>query len=174
VRYDIGAFNKKGPRAPRMTQFEVLEYVRAHPDLRGVIADTVSEHKSLLEELFGRKKDVACFAAVRIIAAHGNDVFEDFMSALVDETIKHGAVFLLRQKLERDISGSSPLSKKEVLAFVIKAFNAWHTGKVLKKLVWGTDEVMPSFDEPDPDAEAEAEEEADLARRELVAQQPTA
>lgn len=157
VRYDLDLFNnKRGPKAPRMTQFEVLEYVRAHPELREIIADTVSEYKTLLKDLFGRKQDVACFAACRIVKAHGKDVFEDFMSALDDEAIRHGAVYLLRQKLERDIAGMSNLSKPDVLAFVIKAFNAWHAGKAMKKLTWSTDEAMPAFDEPeDDDDEAE-------------------
>ena len=161
VRYDAGCYNKKGPKAPRLTAGEVLEYVRTHPELRGVIADTVSEYKSLLDDLFGRQKDVACFAAVRIIAAHGTDVFEDFMLALLDEDNKHGPIFLLRQKLEHNVSGKNPLRKQDVLAFLIKAFNAWHAGQGMKKLVWGTDEVMPSFDVSDADdAEAEPQQQA--------------
>ena len=162
VCYDTGFFDKgSGVKAPRMTQFEVLEYVRAHPEMREIISDTVSEHQSLIDELFARKRDVICFAACRIVTAHGNDVFEDFMAALDDDTIKHGAAALLRQKLEKDVAHAKPkeaLKKKAALAFVIKAFNAWHAGKAMKKLSWSVDEAMPEFDVPD-DADADAEED---------------
>lgn len=150
VRYDLGSYNKKGAKAPRMTAFEVLEYVRSHPEMRKVVAETVSEYKTLLDELFARKKDVACFAACRIVKAHGPDVLEDFMTALGDDSIRQGAVWLLRQKLEKDVvGGQGALAAKDVLAFTIKAFNAWHAGKAMKKLTWGVDEVMPQFDESD-------------------------
>ena len=157
VRFDIRAFDhKKGTKVPRMTALEVLEYVRQHPTIREVVANTVSEYKTTLDDLFGRKKDVACFVACRITDAHGHDVFEDFMTALEDESITHGAIFLLRQKLEKDMDGSKPLEKKQLLAFMIKAFNAWHVGKAMRKLSWSVDEAMPAFDVPE---ESDTDEE---------------
>jgi hypothetical protein len=155
VNYDRGCYNRQGPRAPRMTAVEVLGYVRAHPEMREIIAETVAEHKSLLTELFGVKADVACFVACRVTEAFGAEVFDDFMQSLSDETVKQGPIYLLRHKLEKDIGSAKPLAKKEMLAFVIMAFNAWQGGKGMKKLTWGVDEDMPRFMRADDANEAD-------------------
>ena len=125
--------------------------------MREFVADTVSEYKTMLDDLFGRKKDIACFVACRIIEAHGSDVFEDFMLELGDGDTKNVTLLALRQKLLKDIDGSYPQDARNILAYTIMAFNAWRSGKNLKKLVWGVDAAMPAFDVPEEADEAEVE-----------------
>jgi hypothetical protein len=152
---------------PRLTQFELLDYVRSRPELREIVTNTTAEYSSLLDSLFAGRKEVMCFAAWRIVKAHGEDVLEDFMAALEDDTIKQGAVFLFRQKIEKDMARSNktkPLTKKDVLAFIIMVFNAWHAGKAMKNLKWGTDEPMPAFDVPEEGSAEDNEDEDEEAR----------
>jgi hypothetical protein len=54
-----------------------------------------------------------------------------------------------------DADGRADLSTKEVLAFIIKAFNAWRSGRSMRRLILGTDEPFPQFDVPEDDGDDE-------------------
>jgi hypothetical protein len=156
VKYERGAYDPhRKTQIPRMTPIEVLDYVRDRQDLHDAVNTVVSEHKQVLAELMPRKRDVACFAGWQITKGRGEDVVEEFFSDLGNEGTVQGPIGLLRAKLMADADGRADLSKKEVLAFIIKAFNAWHSGRSMRRLILGTDEPFPRFDIPDDDGDEE-------------------
>jgi hypothetical protein len=150
VKYERGAYHpQKKIRIHRMTPIEVLDYVRERPGLHAAVHTVISEHKGVLAELMPRKRDVACFAAWQITKGHGEDTVEEFFSDLANEDTVQGPIGLLRAKLMADADGRSDLSKKEVLAFIVKAFNAWRSGRSMRRLFLATDESFPQFDVPE-------------------------
>jgi len=156
VNYERGAYHPHTrTRIPRMTPIEVLDYVRERPDLHDAVNAIVSEHKKVIADLMPRKKDVACFAGWQITRGHGEDIAEEFFNDLGNEDTVQGPIGLLRVKLMADADGRADLSKKEVLAFIIKAFNAWHSGRSMRRLILGTDEPFPEFDIPENDGDEE-------------------
>jgi hypothetical protein len=172
VKYERGAYHPHHKtRIPRMTPIEVLDYVRNRPDLHDAVNAIVSEHKQVLADLMPRKKDVACFAGWQITKGHGEDVVDEFFEAMGDEEVVQGPIGLLRAKLRADADGRAELSKKEVLAFIIKAFNAWRGGRSMRRLILGTDEPFPQFDIPEDDGD---EEEQTRRRPEFEVRQPGA
>ena len=138
-----------------MTPIEVLDYVRDRPGLHDAVNTVISEYRKVITDLMPRKKDVACFAGWQITKGHGEDVAEEFFDHLGDEGTVQGPIGLLRAKLTADADGRAELSKKEVLAFIIKAFNAWHSGRSMRRLILGTDEPFPRFDIPEDDGDEE-------------------
>lgn len=156
VKYERGAFHPNNRiRIHRMTPIEVLDYVRTRPDLHDAVNAIVSEHKKVITDLMPRKRDVACFAGWQITKGHGEEVAEEFFDDLGNEDTVQGPIGLLRAKLMADADGRADLSTKEVLAFIIKAFNAWRSGRSMRRLILGTDEPFPQFDIPEDDGDEE-------------------
>jgi hypothetical protein len=156
VKYERGAYHPNNKiRIHRMTPIEVLDYVRAQPDLHDAVNAIVSEHRKVIADLMPRKRDVACFAGWQITKGHGEEVAEEFFDDLGNEDTVQGPIGLLRAKLTADAEGRADLSVKEVLAFIIKAFNAWRSGRPMRRLILGTDEPFPQFDVPEDDEDEE-------------------
>jgi hypothetical protein len=163
VKYERGAYHPQSrTRIPRMTPIEVLDYVRERPDLHDAVNVVISEHKQVLAELMPHKKDVACFAGWQITKGHSELITEEFFTDLGKEHTVQGPIGLLRAKLMADADGRTDLSKKEVLAFIIKAFNAWYEGRSMRRLILGTDEPFPEFDIRDDDGDAEEQQPRQL------------
>ena len=158
-KYDLGRFEpKSGVRVPRMSPPEVVAYVRAQTDLHDAIHNVIAEHKPVLTELLPGKTDVACFVGVRITELHGEDVADEFFTALGEEPDDlKGAIAQLQNKLATEVASQqrgykAKLSKRDVLAYLIKTFNAWHTGRMPRggSASIATDEAFPQFVQPVP------------------------
>jgi hypothetical protein len=157
VKYVAGVYEPRSRVVvPRMTPKQMLLYVRAHPSLHEAVNEIVSEHRLVMNDLFSRKKDVLYFAGWQIHDLYSSDVLSDFLAELSDEEPTPGPIALLRNKLLADTDCRANLSKREVLAFVIKAFNAWQGNKTMRRLILGTDEMFPKFDVPNDDDDDEA------------------
>ena len=103
-----------------------------------------------------------CYVGWQIRDLYGEDMLENFFVDLGDDSNTSGAIGLLRSKLLGDVEGRAKLSSKEVLAFLIKTFNSWQSGRSMRRLILGTDESFPKFNMPDP-ADDEPTERSYLA-----------
>jgi len=155
VKHQTGYWNPhSGVRIHKMSPKEVVNFVEASPTLHSAVHAVMAEFKETLTLHLPGKTDVACYLGWRINDLHGADVMEDFFLALGEEN-PVGAVALVRKKLDAEVASlakhyKSKLDKPDALAFLIKAFNAWHTGKTMRpnEMVWGRDEKFPDFVQP--------------------------
>jgi hypothetical protein len=150
VRYDVGFYEPKSKVSiNKMSPSEVVAYVMTRPSLHDAVHGVVAEFKGVLASLLPGKTDIACYVGWRILDLYGVDVMEDFYTALSEEE-PEGPFVLLRAKLEAEVEHQrkgyrANLDKRDVLAFLIKTFNAWQSGSAMRRLVLGTDETFPQF-----------------------------
>jgi hypothetical protein len=153
VRHEAGYYNPHVKvKIHKMSPKEVVDFVKANDTLHDAVHGVMAEFKETLSDYLPNKADVACYVGWRIHDLHGVDIMEDFFTA-IGEDVPVGPIALLRKKLEAEVQSlakgyRSKLDKYEALAFMIKAFNAWHTGSAMRVLSLGTDEEFPDFVTP--------------------------
>jgi hypothetical protein len=153
VRHATGYYEPHSKvRIPKMTPIELIQFVQKNPTMHDAVGDLTGEYKEVLQELLPHKKDVACYFAWKAREIYGEDAIDGFFGDLGDED-SGGPIALLRSKLMLDAECRGKLKDRDVLAFLIKAFNAWRSDKPMRRLILGTDEMMPKFDAPDPETE---------------------
>lgn len=156
VKYDSGVFNPHSRvRIPKMSPMENVRYIKEHSTLHDAVNEVASEYGQALTDLYNKKKPVLYFVGWRVGDLYGSEVFEEFMADLADHKVTTGPVAILRTKLQADVDCRSTLSTKEVLAFTIKAFNAWRGKQPMRRLILATDEPFPTFDTPPDDEDAQ-------------------
>lgn len=147
--FELGIYTcqAKKQRTAKMPPIQYLHYVDQHPEVRRAAHLTASEYREATEAI--GHKGITSFIVYKIITLHDEDVCDRFMEQISlteeaeDETLKALNAFLLRQSKSKD-----PLPKHLVLAHVIKAFNAWTTQTVLKRVALPSDDPFPQFVEP--------------------------
>jgi hypothetical protein len=154
--YDAGVMTatSKGNVA-RPSPIDVIRFVLAYPKLRDAVHLQSSEYRSV-SELMGSSY-VGPFTAWKIVEAFDEDVLEDFMTGIANAEPTRGSndpLVALRMKLEANQNAEKPMKGHQVLAHVIKAFNAWRQGQPLKTVTFRVDETFPRFITSDPVAEA--------------------
>jgi len=156
MQYDADCYSATKARslgkiAPKM----VLDYIIANPQIRIAANLMAGEHKSARKVI--SKTDVAVVVCFEILNAHdestADDFFEEVGSIKSEAAARAGdPVAVLQAELEADLNSRQPMERHNVLAIVIKAFNAWIKQETVKKLalrvnepfprVWGKVEVM--------------------------------
>lgn len=134
-------------RMPRLAPIEVVEYVRAHTDIRQAARLAVGEYKAACE-LLGHK-DVVAFMVYKVATLFDETVIDEFLEDVGDTTgtfTKDGSpVAALQKVILADQASTDPMGKHQVLAHVIKAFNAWKRGESVKKISLKVTEAYPAF-----------------------------
>ena len=133
-------------RVPRMSPKQVIDYVEARPNMRRGVHLMAGEHASATA-MIGHK-DVAAFAAVAILDLYDEYTLDSFMNDLgtEDENFGPGSpITALQHVLKLDSVAKEPMQKHQVLAHVIKAFNAWISGEQVKKISLRVNEAFPRF-----------------------------
>jgi hypothetical protein len=167
--YDAGVMTPKSKgRVAKPSPMEVVRYVVSHEGLREAINLMLSEYANATELML--RQHVAGFIGYKILESYGEDVLDEFMRAFATtdpdgpNTVGDPLV-AIRKKLqsysEKD-NGAVPAGGKrkltpavEILAHIIKAFNAWHVHQAMRTVIVRVDEDFPKFDDA-----AEAEEAA--------------
>jgi hypothetical protein len=102
---------------------------------------------------------VVAFCVYKIAGIFDENVVEEFFTEVGDpEDLPEGSpVTALHKVLRADLKSEDPMSKHQILGYVIKAFNAWKRGDSVKKLSFRLDEDFPVFIEnQDPPQEQAA------------------
>lgn len=143
VEADIFTCHKK-KQSIKASPIEVLNYVKRYPEIKRAVHLTAGEYKDA-HQLIGHK-EIAAYVAFRIIALHGEEICDRFMDELTfasnDEAHPLKA---LRSFLDRQSRTAEPMAKHLVLAHIIKAFNAWINGTLLKRVTIVADDPFPQF-----------------------------
>lgn len=156
VRHQVGYYDPhRRVRSPKLAPIEIIRYAEQNPTLQEAVREVVSEYKTIIGQYLPHKHAVACYFAWRARDLYGEYVVADFFDDLNDPETT-GPIHLLRQKLQEDAENRGRLSERDVLAFLIKTFNAWKSKKNMRRLILGTDEPLPKFDSPDPETEIPA------------------
>jgi hypothetical protein len=133
-------------KVPRLSPKQVIDYVEAHPNIRRGVLLMAGEHASATAMITHR--DVAAFAAVKILDLHDEYTLDQFMNDLgtEDEDFGPGSPILaLQHVLKLNSVAKEPMQKHQVLAHVIKAFNALIAGEQVKKISLRVNETFPHF-----------------------------
>ncbi|MER9132260.1 hypothetical protein [Mesorhizobium sp. M0768] len=136
----------KKHRLPRMSPKQFIDYVEANPNIRRGAQLMAGEHASA-SAMIGHN-DVAAFAAVKILDLHDEFTLDEFMNDVGSEGEEFGAgspIAGLQHVLKLNSVAKEPMQKHQVLAHVIKAFNAWMAGEQVKKISLRVDETFPRF-----------------------------
>lgn len=157
IRYDDGMLCYVGrmPINP-ITNVDVLDYARAHPDLASA-ARTVKDLYPAAVRRIGESK-IATFVGWKILEHHDASVLEDFMGMLTAEDLSPShPVMVLRKRLDEHEAASmaprrSPKKKQrlhpaQILALTIKAFNLMRAGVQVRRLDPRADDAYPRFDD---------------------------
>jgi hypothetical protein len=134
----------------------VLNYVKAHPTLASAAHLQIGEYKAATQ-LMGYR-DVAVFAAWKMLDTSGEDVLDEFMTKLggTEPVEDNTPIGLLKKKLFENANSYEPFPKHHVLGYVTKVFNAVRLEQPMKKLFLKTDERWPLFVDQSVDVEAAA------------------
>jgi hypothetical protein len=164
IRYDEGMICYAGrlPMNP-ITNVDILDYARAHPDL----SDAAHIVKDMYAVQADRLQDskIATFVSWKILQHHGQNVLEDFMSALMNDNLPstHPVTVLRRRLEEHEAAKDAPkrsakkkqlLTPPKILALTIKAFNLMQSGTSARRLDPRADDPYPQFQDANPIAEA--------------------
>lgn len=154
--YDAGVMTAQSKgHVARPSPIDVIRYVAANPGLREAVHLQSSEYKEASELMGGSY--VGPFVAWKIASAFGEDVLDDFMTGLIQAQPSRGSsdpLVALRTKLEANQNAEKPMKGHQVLAHVIKVFNAWRQGQSLKTVSLRVDEAFPRFIDAEAPAEA--------------------
>jgi hypothetical protein len=155
VHYENDCYTANKVKAlDRMSPIEIIDYVQRRPNISKAARYMVGEHKAAASIIF--YKDVATFAAYQILDLHGEEVLDEFMGELDQDDHDEDTVFYALQKVliaNKNASEKNAMSKPQVLACVIKAFNALARGEPMtaKKIPLRVNEKFPSFIAPQPE-----------------------
>lgn len=149
--YDNGCYSAtKVKQLDRMSPVEIVDYVKARPNIQKGARYMAGEHKSAANVI--GSTDVASFAAYKILDLHGEQVLDDFMTDLdIDGHEEGTAIWALQKVLDANTAlanaGKESMTKHQVLACVIKGFNFWIKQEPTKanKIPLRTNEEFPEF-----------------------------
>jgi hypothetical protein len=118
-----GSFILTGP--------EGLDFLESHPKIR----ESVVEAPGTVNRLAPRT--MLCFSHYKF-AAKDNVLANSFFVDLVtgDKEAEGDPIYLLREKLKANRIAKTKLPRSEMLALIIKAWNAVRGGQTLKQLKW--------------------------------------
>jgi len=163
AHYEGGLYTASNQKQlEKMSPSDVIEYVEARPNMSKAVHLMASDHKSA--NILINHRDVAAFAAYKILDLHGEDVLDQFMNELGTVDIEEGIaesdpVAALARALEKASAkkGEDKLKKHQVLGLVIRGFNHWLKGDQLKKLNLSVNERYPHFLAPQEQIQEAAE-----------------
>ena len=139
----------------KVSPIEVVHYAKESENLRLGVRLTAGEYKAAAKVLV--YKDVAAFMAYQIIERHGEEVLDEFMTALghvADEPEEGSPIAALQKVMTEDEHSREPMKKHQVLGHAIKAFNAFVLGEQVKKISLKVNETFPRFVNPQPAQQA--------------------
>jgi hypothetical protein len=127
-----------------LTPVEGIEFLEAHPDLRHSVAKapgTVNPYAP---------RSMLCFAHWKFSKLDKTLANEFLIELTTGENEGEGdPIYLLRDRLKSNRRAKVKLPRTEVFALIIKAWNAYRTGKKLHNLRWrSTGPKAESFPEP--------------------------
>lgn len=151
VEYDCYTPTVKRPLPHKVSPIEVIRYATEHENMRLGARLMAGEYKAAQSVLV--HKDVAAYAAFQIIEIYDEHALETFMTELgtdLRDPVDGSAVAALQKVMAEDANSREPMSKHQVLGYVIKAFNAWHLGENVRRLSLKVNEPFPRFVAPEP------------------------
>lgn len=156
MHFDNGLYTASSKKKlEKVTSIEVIEYVRANDNLRNAARLMAGEHKSATAII--HYKEMATFAASKILDLHGEETLDTFMAELgqLDGDEAEGSPIAAFQKvMEEDQRAREPMSKHQVLGHLIKCFNSWLLDEQVRKLTLRVNETFPRFVGPQPTQQA--------------------
>lgn len=138
----------------KMSPIEVVNYVKTHDNLRLGARLMAGEHSSAATVIGYR--DVASFIAFKILDLYDESTLEEFMTELGGEIgpdaeqVEGSPIAALRKVLKDDANKEDQMKKHQIIAHVIKAFNAWYGQEQVKKITLKVNEAFPRFVKPQP------------------------
>lgn len=155
IRWDHNYFKVSGPiQNVAMSNQEVLAYVQSSNGLVEAVKLAQSYKRSA--QILGNPK-VASFLVWKILEKYGEDVVNDFMTAIADDELPEGhPIIALRKKVDlpkpppRSRLRPETLPMQQILGYAIKAFNLMVTGQRIQagRLRLDVREEFPQFVEP--------------------------
>lgn len=133
-------------RMPRMAPIDVITYVESHPLIRRAAKLAAGEYAQACEVIGYR--DVVAFCVYKVVELFDESVSDEFfedVGAANEEFPEGSPIAALHKVLEANEKCKEPMNKHQVLAHVIKAFNAWKGGVSIKKLTFRVNEAFPEF-----------------------------
>lgn len=165
MHFEAGAYKADAVhKLAKITNRAMIDYVEARPNLRQAVRLMAGEHKAATK-MIGHK-DVASFSAYQILELHDEFTLDEFMGDVGADNEEFEAgnpIAVLQVVLKNDRISAEPMRKHQVLAHVVKCFNAWREGEKVKKISLRVNEPFPQFvgKQADPQAEPEAEQAGD-------------
>jgi hypothetical protein len=159
--YDAGAYRADSwsKLAPRMSNIKVMRFVEQNPKIVTAAHLMAGEHGDA-NSIIGYA-DVAVFFTFRVLELHGEEVVEEFMSALeAQEPEDATAPAVFQILMEADHAKDKKRMKRfQVLGTLIKTFNAWLSGERVSKkdIALRVNEDFPAFELPDEPVSEAAE-----------------
>lgn len=148
LEYDADLYKADGKKRklPKHPPNYFLQYAATHPLLETAANLMAGEHRDATTII--SHKDVATFAAFRIIELHGEYVLDQFMEEIGSAEVEDSACKAFQVEMEKDRSSLDRWKKHQVLGLLIHAFNAWLTETPVKKLRLSVNEAYPLFSVP--------------------------
>lgn len=144
ITYEYGAYTPRGTaHIGKISPKDGLSFAQHNPSMGEIVHLIMGEHQNAVN-LFAAK-DVVCFVSWKISQLHGEDVLDDFLSEVENSETESPQVMLLRKRMKANLSAEKRLPKRDVLAFAIMTFNAWHEKRALRSLKLATDDMFPKF-----------------------------
>jgi hypothetical protein len=144
--YVTGGKKIRVMRMPKMSPIQVIRYAEEHPVLHRACRLVAGEYQSAA--LVIGHKDVTAYAAAQIIELHDEYVLGEFMEDLgaIREDFPAGSpIAAFHAVMATNLKAVQQMSKMEILAHLIKAFNAFVEGREVKKLTFRVNEDFPTF-----------------------------
>jgi hypothetical protein len=139
------AIELKQLRLGRSTSHQVIEYVKAHPDINEIVRLTENIRSGIGKTTSTSGLGAALYLIVRRMGTDADMFFEKLRTG-VNMKSQNDPALVLRTKLGNYVGRH--LTQVEVAAIVIKAFNAWLEGRTVSRLVWiSSDEEFPKVGE---------------------------
>jgi hypothetical protein len=155
VNHGAYSMNRAVVRQDRLAPIEVLRIAQSDPKLKEAARLIAGEYQAAIHVI--GHKDVAAYAAYRILSSYDEVVLEEFMrdvEAPEGELPEGNAAGALCRCLEADRRKLKPMPKHLVLAHVIKAFNAWRANEPVKRLKIPVTDEFPAFAEGESTTES--------------------
>lgn len=146
-RFDHGAYSMSGVTGvPRLSPYQMLLYVQAHPQLMNAAKVVRSEYEKATAVV--GHFDLTVFVAFKILELHDDeDLLDEFMEELGSDN-PTGPVATLQKKLADNNKCVKPMHKHVILACLIRTFNAWFHEENPKTVVPRVDAPFPTVAGP--------------------------
>ena len=142
---ELGCYNPAGPSRPsRMTPAELLGVVDKYPHVQAASRAATFDYKPMVDLVGSSKKYVIATFTMLVADLYGEETgfyevenfFDDVTNVDLSEADKHEPAAALKKKLESSLNAKkATLEPHEVMAALIKAFNAWKKGATIKTFV---------------------------------------